>query len=184
MFDNFDTYGTGSLKKPECDIYPSGNYSSYPYITSSYVEGDNNVGCYYFGSSSTLSTIGAMPEFDIDSVSKLKMYFRIYNHSTSYRGDIHIGVMEDPTVRTSFDSITVLMPDTIQKWQTVSASFSSYQGNGKHIAFRSDNIALNKSNYVYMDNLYGTTHDDFSYIMDIAIDSVKPTQAFTSWDGL
>ena len=45
LFDNFDTYGTGSLKKPECDIYPSGNYSSYPYITSSYVEGDNNVGC-------------------------------------------------------------------------------------------------------------------------------------------
>ena len=144
FIENFDTYGTGTTIMPACWVRTT-TYADRPYVqTNGYI---GNYLYFYAGTAGTYN-IAAMTPIDATiPINTLMATFYYKNSSSTDR--LIVGVMTDPTLASTFDTITTITGTTT--WTEYEANFSNYTGLGHYIAFLVPYTST--SSYGYLDEL-------------------------------
>ena len=150
FIENFDTYGAGSGIYPEC----WNKINTYSILDRPYISGVcyNGVGSLGFTTNeSGFYNIAIAPKIAkyiaINTLQANFMFRGIYNTDR-----IIVGVMSDPTDASTFVPVDTVYPGTpASTWVERTVIFSSYSGNGQHIAFKNEFNTSNTNTYV--DNL-------------------------------
>ena len=148
--ESFDTYGTGSSVRPDCWNVVKAN-GNYPYVYTigldGYIHSQPGV-LYMSGGSASNYNLIATPQLYVDDISTLTVSFWV--RMTTTGGQVIVGVMDDVENTDSFVPI-----DTIERvgsdWVACTVDLSSYEGNGKYVAFSS--FRNNSNNAVYLDDV-------------------------------
>ncbi len=162
-FQNFDGY-TGTTSSvdnilPSCwSHYNAGTtYTGYPltYLSSSYAASGSNVLRFYMYSSSSYADQYAILPYTDVAVNSLMLNFdmRAYSTSSSYRCELQVGVMSDPTDPSTFVSLGTVTSNSTS-YNNYSIYLNEYTGNGHYIALKGVKpTASPYYNYIYLDNL-------------------------------
>ena len=184
LMENFDSY-TGATSTsvsvnnlPYCwsnlNTGTSSSYSGYPiiYASATYAASGNNAMRFYtYTTSGTYSDQTAiLPQIDVNSIpmNTLQLTFDARQNSTSYPFTLVVGVMDNPTLASSFTAVqTVTVSST--SYNTFEVPLTQYAGTGAYIAIKAPQ-PTSGYNYGYVDNI----------IVDLAPLCVKPTNVIAS----
>lgn len=146
-FENFDTYGTGTSAYPTCWSRINTSSTTYPYINTTNSSAPGSL--YFSATSSGVYNIAITPEIDA-SIPINTLMTRFNMRKTNTNSKIIVGVMETLDVNsfTPIDTVTSIIPSA---WEMMEVNFSTYTGNGKYIAFKSEYDTA--SNTVYIDDV-------------------------------
>ncbi len=155
--------------------YTTGSW--YPYVTTSPTHSGSRA-IYFYGYSSgntDYNTMLVMPTF-ADTIQNLQVSFWMYPNSSSY--NIVVGVMTNPDDPTTFTPVTTCTAPSYYSWNLMEVPLSSYSGQGRYIAF--------KTNYSY-----GVIIDDVTIdripscprARNLAASGISSTGATISWQG-
>ena len=166
----------------------SASSSYYPYVdASTQYNGHNSLRIYDYVYGTTSNYVGAyaiMPELDVDSISKYQVTFWGRRYSTSYNGQIIVGVISDPSDLNTFVAVdTVTMNNTA--WEPFSVGFEDYEGDfmgelGRNIMFLSE---FGMTNGVYITDINVELIPTCRPIASFKVDSVGEAAAIVSWRG-
>ena len=172
--ETFDTYEASSNSAienlPYCwsRINTGTSYSGLPviYRNETYAaSGINSLRFYTSSTSAYNDQIAILPQVDViaNPINTLQLVMDFRNYSTSSTFNLMVGVMTDPTDKTTFTPV-----DTITTSSTTYAShtvnFSAYTGSGSYIALMAKKPASG-TNYGQVDNL----------ILEINSNCARPT---------
>lgn len=143
--ENFETWTVGSAAAIDGCWKKGNNYSTYPYLSSSY----GSKAMYMYSTSSSYSYL-ALPFLEAP-VDSLQVSFQLYRTSTTYNHRIDVGVMVDPSDITTFTHVAWANPTLLSQWENFEINLDSYTGTGRYIAFVSPN---GEYSYPYLDNIY------------------------------
>ena len=165
--ENFDSH-TGATTTsvsvnnlPNCWGYlnagTSTSYSGYPiiYNSSSYAaSGTNAMRFYTYTTANTYDDqIAILPEIDVTTlpINTLQLTFDARDNTTSYPFNLEIGVMTDPTDKTTFALVSTITTSSTT-YANYEIPLSQYNGSGAYIAIKAPQPAANY-NYGYVDNV-------------------------------
>ena len=150
--ETFDSYGSGENNRPT-GWYAYNSYyndNRRPYVCSwTYISCCRSLYFYNRGSNWEYTTL---PDFEIDSIRNLELYFSMYASSSNTDNMIVVGVMDnqyDYSTFTPVDTVSCTAPG-IYQYQHV--SLSSYRGRGRFIALQ-HLITTNNWRELYIDDL-------------------------------
>lgn len=148
--NNFDTESTGLGKLPQCWSRPSGTSTTYPFVINSpsnTYSGSNAL--YYSGNTSTTAQIAVLPEVG-RTLNGLRLSFYAKASTASLSNTISVGYMTDKDDKNTFVEVATLAPAASYQTEAYTVDFSSYTGDPRFIAIRS-----NLTSYVgiYMDDV-------------------------------
>ena len=165
--DNLDSYtgatttSVATSNLPDCWSHinegTSSSYSGYPiiYNSSTYAaSGTNSLRFYTYTTAGTYDDqIAILPPIDVTTVpmNTLQVAFDVRALNTSYTFKLDVGIMTDPTDRSTFVTIQSLNI-TSTTYANYEVPFSQYLGTGKYIAFKASK-PTSGYNYGYVDNI-------------------------------
>ena len=166
-----NTVTFGSNPVPYCwNKLNSSTSKTYPYAYNGSSYAQTGTRSLYFYTYMTTSTsygdnYAVLPEFNVDSVKKLrvKFYAREYTTTAYYISHLEIGVMTDPDSINTFVKVADVYPETTT-YEAFNVLMSSYTGNGKYIAIKAPKPT---------DTIPGqTSHYNVTYLDDITVDII------------
>jgi len=172
--ENFDTYGTGTSIFPTCWIKNS-TYNNFPHVNAT--SPNSLPGSLYFYSSSTTYNIAALPEFDSSiPMHNLQISFKLRKQSADY--SIQVGVMTSPEDESTFEAIQTLSPASVGGWEDFTVYLLPYTGQGRFIAFKSDNSSTNG---MFLDNLVVDNFVGCVYPLALHTSALTHSSATIQW---
>ncbi|MBP1630498.1 MAG: hypothetical protein H6Q15_1391, partial [Bacteroidetes bacterium] len=182
--ETFDTYGTGSFSSWNPCWSRKTDYSptSYPMISTSYKVSAPGSVYQYVGSANKRSVICApMIDTNIYPINTLRVKFKLYMTSLSYRG-IEVGIMTNPNDTTTFIPVSSpLVPSLVSSWENQEVAFSSYTGYGAYIAFRCMTTSSPTTNASYMDDVEISLIPGCTKPTNLSISNITATSAELTW---
>ena len=158
----------------------SNTQTAYPYPNGSYSY-EGNYSLYFYGSASNYSCM-ALPRMN-ESVrmDSLLIQFRALKTAENY--NIEVGVMEDPYDIFTFTKLATFAPAEIssqnnQKWDLGEVMTNGYTGNGRYIAFRTQQWL---ASYIYIDDIKVDYIPSCKHVTDLQVGTVETTTAEISW---
>ena len=138
----------------------STSYSGYPMVhaNATYAESGINAMCFYVYSTigSYDDQIAVLPLINptLFPVNTLQLTFdaRAYSNSSTYSFTLVVGVLSNPSDKSTFVPVDTFDLSTITSYQTFELPLSLYQGTGNYIAFMAPQPASGY-NYGYVDNV-------------------------------
>ena len=166
----------------------SASSSYYPYVdASTKYNGHNSLRIYdyvYGTSSNYVGAYAIMPELFVDSISKYQVTFWGRRYSSSYNGQLIIGIVSDPSDLNTFVAVdTVTMNNTT--WEPFSVGMETYEGDflgnlGRNIMFLSE---FGVTNGVYITDINVELIPTCRPISSFKVDSIGENAAIVSWRG-
>jgi hypothetical protein len=166
----------------------SASSSYYPYVDASTQYNGHNSLCIYdyvYGTSSNyVGAYAVMPELYVDSISKYQVTFWGRRYSSSYNGQLIIGIVSDPSDLNTFVTVdTVTMNNTT--WEPFSVGMENYEGDflgnlGRNIMFLSE---FGVTNGVYIADIKVEPIPTCRPIASFKVDSVGEDAAVVTWKG-
>ncbi len=142
-FESDNTVGSSSYLLPSCWQRITANNNPYVYNYYPY-QGSN---CLYFVGGN--DGIVAMREIDASlPVNSLQLTLYAKKTYSYYTGSLDIGVMTDPTDKTTFTSVETI--DLTSDYTKYEIALNGYEGSGTYIAF---SVTSNNSANIALDNL-------------------------------
>ena len=156
----------------------SGNYSSsnYPYASTTNHTGSRSL--YFYGYSTSSSSWLCLPEFE-DSINTLQLAFWARKSSTSYSGQIKVGVMTDPADITTYQNVFTVSTDGTTNWNLFELPLTSAPGSG-YITILVE-AGSSSSNYIYVDDITVTEAPACPHVANLHVDSLGMDYANISW---
>ena len=188
--ENFDAYDASSNSAienlPYCwsRLNTGTSYAGLPviYRNETYAaSGINSLRFYTYTSSAYDDQVAVLPQIDITTnpINTLQLGMDIRDYSTSYPFNLMVGVMTDPTDKTTFTPVdTIITSSTTYAGYTV--NFSSYTGSGSYIALMAKKPTSNY-NYGQVDNLILETIPTCVRPTDLAATSTITDEVQLSW---
>ena len=179
---NFDNQTTGSSAPlPNCWTRTN-NYSTYPYLSTSY-HASGNASLYFYGTSSYYS-YAVLPEIDTTTlpINTLMLTLKSLKTSTTTTyGRFDVGVMSDPADVNTFTTVKSFygtdMPQTTT-WYNQEVMFNNFTGTGSYIAIRIPNEG---TSYVYIDDVELDLIPSCLPPTDIVLSGITSDAATISW---
>ena len=154
------------------------NYTTaYPYPSSTYTH--SGTYALYFYTTATYYSYLVMPPVE-DSVQDLQVTFHLYTTSTtSYYGQMDVGVMTDPNNISTFTQIgTTRRPSATSTWEEFVVDLNTYTGTGRYIAFRKPATG---TGYTYLDDITLKQSPDCLRVDSVSVSDVQTTTATVTW---
>ncbi|MBR5725562.1 MAG: fibronectin type III domain-containing protein [Muribaculaceae bacterium] len=179
---NFDGMATGSSAPlPNCWTRTN-NYSTYPYLSTSY-HASGNASLYFYGTTAYYS-YAVLPEIDTNAlpINTLMLNLKsLKTSTTSTYGRFDVGVMSDPANVNTFTVVKSFygtdMPQTAT-WYDQEVMFNNYTGNGSYIAIRVPNEGTSN---VYIDDVVLGAIPSCLPPSDIAFSGITSDEVTISW---
>jgi len=178
-FEDLTVTGSGSPIHPCWDRgYWNGslNVRSYPYTSTTNHTGSRSL--YFYGSGSSIRSWVCLPEFE-DSINMLQLDFWARSSSTSYSGEIKVGVMTDPADFTTFQTVYTASTDGSTNWNHFDIPLVAAPGSGR-LTFMVEGGSSN-TNYMYLDDITVQEIPACPHVMNIRMDSMSVDWANISW---
>ena len=170
-----DASGTGTAATiNHCWKKYTNNTTPYPYPSNSSHSGNYSM---YFYADATYYSYLVLPRF-ADSIQNLKLSLWSRSSSTSYNGNLRIGVMSDPTDISTFDLVDVAIPDGVN-WTEHTVGFHDYNGFGEYIAILCANTG---TNYTYLDDVTVDRVSSCPAPSNITVTNAVGYSAMVSWN--
>ncbi len=186
--EDFEEYGSGATQPISYCWYKGTNAATaypYPYTTAA-VRGSR--GLYFYGNNaSNYYSYAVLPAF-ATSINDLMIEFDIkrYNLTTStYHSIIHVGVMNDPTDITTFDTLGTfdLTSYPADASERVYQSFEGYNGTGRIALLAPSVEGSSHVNYVYVDSVVVKHLPACRWPYDLAASNVSAGSVDLTWQG-
>ncbi len=169
FYENFESYNGVTITAqsvnnlPDCWHYinaaTSADYSGYPIIHNTTTNANSGYNALRFYTYKTAGTYdnqyAVLPEIDTSryAISNLLLEFEARQNTTSYPFKIVVGVLTNPTDRTTFTPVdTVTVQIGALNYVTKSVDFSNYTGTGSYIAIMVPRPSSGY-NYGYIDDI-------------------------------
>ena len=179
---NFDNMPTGSSADlPNCWTRVN-NYSTYPYLSTSY-HASGNASLYFYGTTSYYS-YAVLPEIDTIAypMNTLMMSLKSLKTSTTATyGRFDVGVMSDPSNVSTFTVVKSFYGTDMSStatWFNQEVLFNNYAGHGSYMAIRIPNEG---TSYVYIDDIEVTTIPTCLSPADIVLSGISSDAVTISW---
>ena len=170
-----DASGTGTAATiNHCWKKYTNNTTPYPYPSNSSHSGNYSM---YFYADATYYSYLVLPRF-ADSIQNLKLSLWSKSSSTSYNGNLRIGVMSDPADISTFDLVDVAIPNGIN-WTEHTVGFHDYNGFGEYIAILCANTG---TNYTYLDDITVDRVSSCPAPSNITVTNAVGYSAMVSWN--
>ncbi len=177
FFENFQTWPTSSsAPAPSCWHKFSTYSANYPYTSSSYNHGSGTRSLYFYNYGGTHTCL-VLPRFDAP-IDSLEISFYMYKNNNSYRHELRVGVMTDPTDISTFEIVGRVYPEVSGSWCGVSVPFNTYSGQGKYIAIRT----APGYSYPYIDDITVKYINPCPRPTNFWEDNVTATSATIHWE--
>lgn len=160
--------------------FTTNTQTAYPYPNGSYVY-EGNYSLYFYGSASNYSYM-ALPRInEAVRMDSLLIQFRALKTAENY--NIEVGIMVDPYDISTFTRLGTFSPAEIstqnnQKWDLGEVVTTGYAGNGRYIAFRTQQWL---ASYIYIDDIKVDYIPSCRHITDLQVGLVQTTSAEISW---
>ena len=187
-FENFNAYTASdnhmvTTSLPYCwNRLNTGSFNNIlPYIFTSAVPGDNQLGFLCSSDSGSTDQIAILPQVDISShpMNTLQITFGARNQFNIYPFKLVVGIMSDPTDITTFVPVDSISPSSVYNFTNFTVPFSDYTGSGSYIALMAPKPETNY-NQGWVDNVRVEVHSCFP----ITVDASHPyTEDFDSYEG-
>lgn len=178
--ETFDVYGTGTNAYPNCWTRTNSNY---PYITSTSHSGAGGLYFYAYTSTSYDRQYAVLPRIanadansDTIMLSKLQLKFSIYDDG--YDNVIHVGVMTDPNVDSTFHLVQTITLST-SNWENKTVFFNNYQGQGRYVAFYCPTYT---GSSIYVDDVVLDWAPVCSPVENLTVSRIVGTSAYVTWN--
>ena len=200
--DNLNTASpySSSYPFPNCwnrIVYQSGYYGSYtyyPYVFTAttsqpYAHGGNGANSYsghclrFYQTSGSTNECAVLPEISSDyEISRIQI--RFWAAVQSSQGTLSVGVMENPTVASTFTSIQeVTVSNTYSNgFQEFTIPFSSYNGDGRYIALMCG--TGNSYAYFLIDDITVEVVPSCLVPENLTADEITENEAVLTWTPL
>ena len=155
------------------------SYTNYPYVTTQSSAPIGSKTLYFYGSSSYYSYAATNQFADDILMDSLLISFNAYKTTASY--NIEVGIMTDPTNKSTFVPIATVTPSTTSTWENLEVRTSAYSGEGRYVAFRAPQGA---ANYMYIDDINIIYIPSCSHVEDIALTDVTTNSATIGWTAV
>ena len=189
LFENFDAYDANTLTSmknlPYCwsSINTGTTYRGLPNIypyTSYAASGNNSLRFTVYSSSGYEDQIAVLPQIDVTThpmnTVKLSLDGRKSSSNSDFTFELVVGVMTDPTDKTTFDIVDTIIPESLN-YATYTVEFSNYGGTGSYIALMTKKLT-SKTNAGYVDNVKVFT---CSEPMNVTASNPTATSIDLSW---
>ena len=168
---NLNTVSFGSNPVPYCwNKLSSNTTKTYPYAYASTPRtGARSLYFSTYYSSTATNTYGdnyaVLPEFNVDSVNKLRVKFYARESSTTsyYISHLEVGVMTNPDSINTFVKVADVYPKTTT-YEAFIALMNTYTGDGKYIAIKAPKPTDVPEGQ--------TSHYNVTYLDDITVDLI------------
>jgi len=165
LIENFDAYaGTTTTGAAASDVLPycwsnlntGTSYAGLPniYASATYAaSGNNSLRFYTYTSTAYDDQIAVLPQIDATSypVNTLQISMDVRDYSTSYPFKLVVGVMTDPTNKTTFTPVDTITT-AVTSYANFIVTFDNYNGTGEYIALMAPKPTANY-NYGQVDNV-------------------------------
>ena len=190
--ENFDsvpgltTTSASVTNLPSCwnNINAGTSYSGYPivYKNTTYAQsGANAMRFYTYTSSAYNDQMAVLPLIDPVQypVNTLQMSFDARQISTSYPFTLVVGVLSNPTDKSTFVPVDTINVNSTT-YQHYELAFNEYMGNGSYIALMAPKPATNY-NQGYVDNIVVEAIPSCPKPMNLAATTVSATSVGLTW---
>lgn len=172
FIEKFDSYISGNNSYMTC--WSKISNTSYPYILSS-----DNIQYLYFSASKNRNSYAITPQLSSNiPIDSTMLRFKI--RTTKPTTYLVIGAMSNVNDLTTFDSITSISPDTVQKWQWFEVKLNNYNGTGKYIVLKSGDSVNN--HYLHIDDFSIDKYLSCSNVPNFIYDSITRNSVNLRWD--
>ena len=168
-------YGFEDVASFNCWQSYNNNSASYPYRSTSYSHSGSN--SLYFYASSTVYSYAVLPPLDAE-INTLMVNFWSRSSSSSYTGELKVGVITNPGDLSTFTPMATCVPNGTT-WTLHDVSLTGYEGDGGLIAILCE---AGSSNYVYLDDITVATAPSCSQIRDLEVGAVTTGGAYIHWN--
>lgn len=160
--------------------FTTNTQTAYPYPNGSYVY-EGNYSLYFYGSASNYSYLALPRMNEAVRMDSLLIQFRALKTAETY--NIEVGIMEDPDDISTFTRLGIFSPAEIstqnnQKWDLGEVFTSGYRGQGRYVAFRTQQWL---ASYIYLDDITIDYIPSCRHITDLQVGLVQTTSAELSW---
>ncbi|MDO5759756.1 MAG: choice-of-anchor J domain-containing protein, partial [Bacteroidota bacterium] len=149
----------------------TGAYTSTYY----YVNGTRSL---YLSGVSNVTFLPAIDENEL-TLTELQLRFQVRSSSSTYTGNVEVGVMTDVTDVSTFVSVASFPINPT--FEEKVAMFSAYEGDGTHIALRLTSNAGYM--YAYIDSMCLEAIPECPPVQNIAVTSISSESATITWTG-
>ena len=147
------------------------SYNIYPQVKS--INGTKAILMY--GSASYYSLL-VTPQFE--SLENLQLSFDMYRSTTNGDGALLVGIMSDPTDRSTFDTIAIVNCSHQNTWERFEIPLIYYQGTGSYIAFYQPTGTPGENN---LDNIVISEIGTCLTPIDVVANNITTYSADISW---
>ena len=179
LHEDFESLSTGSSAAfLPCWFKGTNSSTAYPYVNTQ-SSAPNGTKTLYFNGSTTTYSYAATPRFDDEVLmDSLQISFNAYKGSASYL--IEVGIMSDPTDYSTFELVGSFSPTATSTWQAAEILTRGYNGNGRHVAFRTPQWF---SNTMYIDDINIDYIPNCLHVTNLHTTSVESSTATIVWQA-
>ena len=160
--------------------FTTNTQTAYPYPNGSYAY-EGNYSLYFYGSASNYSYM-ALPQLESSvRMDSLLIQFRALRTAPNY--NIEVGIMSDPYDVNTFTRLGTFMPaeessQNNQKWDLGEVVTSGYTGNGRYVAFKTQQWL---QSYIYIDDITVDYIPSCKHVNNVQVQNIMPTTADVGW---
>ena len=179
LHEDFESLSTGATAAfLPCWFKGTNSSTAYPYVNTQ-SSAPNGTKTLYFNGSTTTYSYAATPRFDDEVLmDSLQISFNAYKGSASYL--IEVGIMSDPTDYSTFELVGSFSPTATSTWQAAEILTRGYNGNGRHVAFRTPQWF---SNTMYIDDINIDYIPNCLHVTNLHTTSVESSTATIVWQA-
>ena len=179
LHEDFESLSTGATAAfLPCWFKGTNSSTAYPYVNTQ-SSAPNGTKTLYFNGSTTTYSYAATPRFDEEVLmDSLQITFNAYKGSASYL--IEVGIMSDPTDYSTFELVGSFSPTATSTWQAAEILTRGYNGNGRHVAFRTPQWF---SNTMYIDDINIDYIPNCLHVTNLHTTSVESSTATIVWQA-
>ena len=173
------------------EAYPATSYPENSVINACWSRFSNNISSYniypqvksingtkailMYGSASYYSLL-VTPQFE--SLENLQLSFDMYRSTSTGDGALLVGIMSDPSDRSTFDTIAVVNCSRQNTWERFEIPLTYYQGTGSYIAFYQPTGTPGENN---LDNIVISEIGTCLTPIDVVANNITTSSADISW---
>ena len=128
--ENFDNYENYSFLQ---DWHRPSRFDNRPYVSTNQHMGSASLNMHAYGDLNYYHSTAVLPYIDFDTIQNATLSF--WGYGTRDLSYIEVGVMTEPDNESTFVSVgQIVLPNGY--WKKFAVNFTSYTGNGNHVALR------------------------------------------------
>lgn len=174
--ENFDGVPTNSF--PDCwSKNTNASSLTYPSINGAMSVAQGGKSLYMYAGGTNNYAVAVLPKFSND-IEMDNLLIRFSMRAVSAAAVVEVGIMEDPSDVSTFETIATLGVETIHTWERKECYTRAYNGVGSYVAFR---VPYGSTYVYYIDEISVDVIPECTYVDDLSVTTIDTSYVELTW---